>query len=79
MNDIKDLHIALDLARFLGDDKRLKSQLNKEERKLCNNIADKIAQYIQRDKDKQNDSDNLFDCPCRTKGYIHKQIQAYLR
>ena len=51
MNDIKDLHIALDLARFLADDKRLKSQLNKEERKLCNNIADKIAQYIQRDKE----------------------------
>ena len=46
MNDIKDLHIALDLARFLAVDKRLKSQLNKEERKLANNIADKIAQYI---------------------------------
>ena len=52
MNDIKDLHIALDLARFLADGKRLKSQLNKEERKLCNNIADKIAQYIRADKDK---------------------------
>ena len=47
MSDVKDLYIALDLARFLADDKRLKSQLNKEERKLANNIADKIVQYIQ--------------------------------
>ena len=47
MNDVKDLYIALDLARFLADDKRLKSQLNKDERKLANNIADKIAKYIQ--------------------------------
>ena len=62
MNDIKDLHIALDLARFLADDKRLKSQLNDAERKLANNIADKIAQYIRLDKEKQikiNDYHNL--------------------
>ena len=47
MSDVKDLYIALDLARFLADDKRLKSQLNDAERKLANNIADKIVQYIQ--------------------------------
>jgi hypothetical protein len=45
-NQIKDLHIALDLARFLADDKRLKSNLNNEERKLANKIAEKIASYI---------------------------------
>jgi len=45
-NQIKDLHIALDLTRFLADDKRLKSNLNDEERKLANKIAEKIASYI---------------------------------
>lgn len=58
MNDVKDLYIALDLARFLGDDKRLKSQLNDEERKLANTIASKIVQYIQRDKDVENSYKN---------------------
>lgn len=47
MSDVKDLYIALDLARFLADDKRLKSQLNEAERKLATTIADKIVQYIQ--------------------------------
>ena len=42
----KDLHIALDLARFLADSKRLKSNLNDQERKLADTIAEKIKNYL---------------------------------
>ena len=50
-SDIKDLYIALDLARFLADNSRLQSQLNDDERKLALVIANKIAEFVSQHKD----------------------------
>ena len=51
-DNIKNLYIALDLARFLSDDKRANNTLSDGEKRLAQTIADKIAYSISADKDK---------------------------
>ena len=48
----KNLYIALDLARFLSDDKRANNTLSDGEKRLAQTIADKIVQSLGADKDK---------------------------
>lgn len=48
----KNLYIALDLARFLSDDKRVNNTLSDGEKRLAQTIADKIVESLSADKDK---------------------------
>jgi hypothetical protein len=45
--ELKSLHIALDLARFLADDKRLNNSLSDDEKRLALNIAKQIKNTIE--------------------------------
>ena len=47
---IKELHIALDLARYLADDDRVNNTLTDAEKTLVKVIAHKLAQYIRESK-----------------------------
>jgi hypothetical protein len=47
---IKELHIALDLTRYLADGERANNTLTDAEKRLAQTIADKLAQYIRESK-----------------------------
>ena len=51
-DNIKNLYIALDLSRFLADDKRANNTLTDAEKRLAQTIADNIVASINADKDK---------------------------
>jgi hypothetical protein len=48
----KNLYIALDLSRFLADDKRANNTLSDAEKRLARTIADKIVESLGSNKDK---------------------------